>query len=280
LLERKDLQIEWELLLQDRSRMPTSNGRPFAIWVIVAGLVFSGSDLLYGIIPDLKNFSKFDPFIGLVGGFVVLCFFSGLGVVFTQRRWSFILSTVVSLGFALPSLFVYPQPMQFTTFVIATSSIPVLILVSIFSILSLLNLKKGLRQKKYLSSPRSVGGVLTVAALLFVCGAVSFGALQPHGIYTDAVQVIIVPGASSASNPTGHFSPQTITVVIGANNTVTWVNEDYSIHTVTSNTGIFDSGLLNSGDKWSYTFSTPGTYAYHCAIHPFMLGTIIVESAS
>ena len=266
--------------MEQRPKTLTSNHRPFAVWIIFAGLVFSGSDLLYGIIPDLRNPSLFDPFIGLVGGFVILCFVSAFGTFFTQRRWSFLLSVIVSLGFVFPSLAVYPKPTQFTTFVIATSSIPTLILVAIFSILSLLNLKKGLNQKKYIASPASVGGVLTVAILLLVVSAIAFGALFISNSPIDSSTVIIVAGASSPSNPSGHFSPKTIIVVIGLNNTVTWVNQDYSIHTITSNTGIFDSGLLNSGDKWSYTFSTPGTFAYHCAIHPYMTGTVIVKSAS
>ncbi len=269
-----------ETALEQKPKRPDLNRRrPFALWVITAGLLFAGLDLLYGIIPDLRNLSHFDPFIGLVGCFVILCFVSALGTFLTQRRWSFILSIIVSLGFVLPSLVVYPTPSQFTTFAIATSSIPILTLVAIFSLLSSLNLKKGLNQKKYLRSPKSIGGLLTVATLVLIMGAIAFGSFSPHVSSTDSVVVMMVPGASSPSNPSGHFSPMVITVVIGVNNTVTWVNKDYSIHTVTSNAGIFDSGLLNSGDKWSYTFSTPGTFAYHCAIHPFMTGIVIVKSS-
>jgi plastocyanin len=254
-----------------------SRRQPFAIWVIFAGLVYSGSDLLYGILPDLRNPSRFDPFIGLVAAFVILCYVSAFGILFTRRRWSFVSSAVVALGFVVPSLFVYPAPTQLTTFVIATSSIPILFLVSVFSILSLVNLKRGLDRKKYLSSPKSFGGLLTAATLVIVIGAAAFGALSTHQSLNDATTILIVSGASSPTNPTGHFSPNTITVEIGVNNTIVWINEDYSIHTITSNSGTFDSGLMNSGDKWSYTFFSPGVYAYHCAIHPYMTGTVIVK---
>ncbi len=213
-------------------------------------------------------------------GFVVLCLFSAIGTFVTQRRWGLVLSTVVSLGFVVPSLVVYPRPSDSTTFAIATSSIPILTLVAIFSILCLIDLKNGLNQKKYLATPRSIGGALTVATVLLVIVGVSYGTFFASNRSTlDAVTVSIVPGASNPSNAAGHFAPGIIIVVIGVNNTITWVNQDYTIHTVTSNSNLFNSGLLNFGDAWSYTFSTAGTYTYHCAIHPYMNGTVIVKSS-
>lgn len=82
-------------------------------------------------------------------------------------------------------------------------------------------------------------------------------------------QVIIVDFA---------FSPSNITVVIGVNNTVTWTNKDIATHTVTAIDGAFDSGDLNTNQSWTHTFTTPGTYAYECTIHPWMTGTLIVEA--
>jgi nitrite reductase (NO-forming) len=74
------------------------------------------------------------------------------------------------------------------------------------------------------------------------------------------------------------FSPSTLTVKAGT--TVTWVNDDSTIHTVVGDT--FDSRNekkdgLGKGDTFSYTFNTPGTYPYHCTMHPFMTGTVIVK---
>jgi plastocyanin len=143
-----------------------------------------------------------------------------------------------------------------------------------------LNLKKGLNQRKFLSSPRSLGGALTAVFLLIAILSVSYGAYSVAKVSTvNGVTISIVAGASNPSNAAGHFAPASIIVMIGVNNTVTWTNDDYTIHTVTSNSGLFGTGLLNHGDNWTYTFQTPGTYAYHCAIHPFMTGTIVVESA-
>ena len=71
------------------------------------------------------------------------------------------------------------------------------------------------------------------------------------------------------------FNPQTVYVTRGT--TLTWTNNDSMAHTVTSNTNAFASGVLNPGQTYSYTFTTPGTYQYHCAIHPSMTGTLVVQ---
>jgi nitrite reductase (NO-forming) len=94
---------------------------------------------------------------------------------------------------------------------------------------------------------------------------------------SPGVPVSIVAG--SAVNTTSVFySPPTITVVIGVNNTVTWTNNDQAPHTVTADNLSFDSGAINAGASWSNTFTSPGTYTYHCSYHPWMKGTVIVKS--
>jgi nitrite reductase (NO-forming) len=90
-------------------------------------------------------------------------------------------------------------------------------------------------------------------------------------------QVIIEQG-SAANTTTTYYSPPAITVVIGFNNTVTWVNDDNAPHTVTATDGSFNSGNLNPGQSWTHTFTTPGTYSYRCSYHLWMTGTIIVKS--
>jgi amicyanin len=76
------------------------------------------------------------------------------------------------------------------------------------------------------------------------------------------------------------FSPASLTIKAGT--TVTWKNTTAVPHTVTSDDGkSFDSSTANpiaaQSGTFSFTFSTPGTFAYHCAIHPFMKETIIVQ---
>ena len=74
------------------------------------------------------------------------------------------------------------------------------------------------------------------------------------------------------------FNPQQITVKAG--DTVTWVNHDDIPHTVASQTQAFRSKALDTDDKFSFTFATPGNYPYFCALHPHMTGTIVVEASA
>ena len=72
------------------------------------------------------------------------------------------------------------------------------------------------------------------------------------------------------------FNPQQITVKAG--DTVTWINHDDIPHTVTSKTMAFRSKAMDTDDKFSFTFATPGKFDYFCSLHPHMTGTIVVES--
>ena len=74
------------------------------------------------------------------------------------------------------------------------------------------------------------------------------------------------------------FLPQRITVKAGT--TVTWINEDDVPHTVASSGKLFKSKALDTADKFSFTFTTPGTYDYFCSVHPHMTGAVVVEAAS
>jgi plastocyanin len=99
------------------------------------------------------------------------------------------------------------------------------------------------------------------------------------GMAPASAAVSIANGAGTDTTNKG-FTPNTITVVLGVNNTVVWTNNDGSPHTVTSNGGAFDSGNMAPGQTYSFTFSAPGTYAYHCTYHPWMTGIVIVKAGS
>ena len=76
------------------------------------------------------------------------------------------------------------------------------------------------------------------------------------------------------------FLPSEVTIGVGE--TVTWVNDSTTIHTVTSGNpddgfdGIFDSGIIMGEDTFSHTFTEAGQYEYFCSIHPWMQGTVMV----
>jgi plastocyanin len=71
------------------------------------------------------------------------------------------------------------------------------------------------------------------------------------------------------------FVPATLDVAKGTSVTVT--NDDTTTHTATADDGGFDTGDVNPGSSKTITLDKPGTYAYHCTIHPFMKGTIVVK---
>jgi plastocyanin len=73
------------------------------------------------------------------------------------------------------------------------------------------------------------------------------------------------------------YQPSALTVLAGQ--TVTWRNSGLGPHTVTADSGQFDSGTLQTGAAFSYTFSAPGTFAYSCTIHPTMHGRVVVLAA-
>ena len=106
---------------------------------------------------------------------------------------------------------------------------------------------------------------------------------------SNCAYVNITLGAASCTDPTHPcgFSPPTITVVIGVNNTVVWTNQDSATHTVTPTTGSAwgvsqdCQGILGlcQGNTYQNTFSTAGTYQYKCLYHNGMLGEVIVKNS-
>ena len=71
------------------------------------------------------------------------------------------------------------------------------------------------------------------------------------------------------------FGPQAITVPVGT--TVTWTNSDHIPHTAVSTDGVFKSKVMDTDEKFSYTFTKAGTYPYYCSVHPKMTGQVLVK---
>ena len=83
------------------------------------------------------------------------------------------------------------------------------------------------------------------------------------------------PAISDVKIDNFSFTPVTLTVTAGS--TVTWTNRDDIPHTAVSTDGAFKSKVMDTDEKFSHTFATPGTYAYYCTIHPKMTGKIVVQ---
>jgi plastocyanin len=126
--------------------------------------------------------------------------------------------------------------------------------------------------------------LVTCMTLFLISG---FASIAPASAQ-PGVRVSIPSGSgspSAASQNLPGYSPATLTVVIGVNNTVTWDNNDTVSHTVTIVTqpaggGFVDSGTMPANASYSFTFTVPGTYMYGCSFHSWMHGTVIVLAAT
>ena len=83
------------------------------------------------------------------------------------------------------------------------------------------------------------------------------------------------PAAAEVKIDNFSFGPGTLTAPVGT--TVTWTNRDDIPHTVVSTEGVFKSKVLDSDEKFTFTFTKAGTFPYYCSIHPKMTGKIVVQ---
>ena len=99
----------------------------------------------------------------------------------------------------------------------------------------------------------------------------------PTGAVAPAAQPArnVAPTAAKVTIKSLKYSPDTIQITKGE--TIEWVNDDLTPHTVTSSSGEFDSGSMDVGATWRHTFSQPGTFAYSCTFHQEMKGSVIVK---
>jgi plastocyanin len=118
-----------------------------------------------------------------------------------------------------------------------------------------------------------------IVAMYVLSGSANMGvegsgnAQEPATPIPDNSTVVkIVANAGSNS-----FSPNPVKVKVGE--TMTWINDDSGIHTVTSKDGVFDSGMMGKGQSFSFTFDKAGEYSYHCEPHPSMVGTVVVTES-
>jgi len=138
------------------------------------------------------------------------------------------------------------------------------------------------------SSKPAIPAMIVAAILLalsmtpLTVAAVHFNSVQAPTT-SSTIVVIVAPNNSGAVEI--NFEPANVLLVIGVNNTIILKNADTADHTITSNSGDtfhFDTGDI-SGQTSSdpITFTTPGTYGYHCQFHPsYMHGTITVVAAT
>jgi plastocyanin len=123
---------------------------------------------------------------------------------------------------------------------------------------------------------------LVALTLLVAAGVLAAGCGGSGGDGGGSPTTTAAPTTSGAGTPASGtavaidnfaFSPAALNVKMGQQ--VTWTNKQDVAHTVTADGGAFDHPMP-SGATFSFTFATAGTVAYHCTIHPFMKGTVVV----
>ena len=142
-------------------------------------------------------------------------------------------------------------------------------------------LRSGRRRETIINRARIPGWVAPALTVIFVATLVGYFAATAYALGT----ALPAPAGGStvyiAETPiTWQYSPQSITVVVGVNSTVTWVSRSIAYDTVTARDGSFGSGTIPPGGTYSFTFLTPGTYQYYCIYHPWMTGTVTVLAES
>lgn len=130
--------------------------------------------------------------------------------------------------------------------------------------------RRGMDQSSFLII--SGGGLVVILLVLFSFGMFSTGRQSGADRYitnanAEAKETVVTIQNNTFSSP----------VTVKAGTKVTWMNSDSAEHTVVADDNSFDLGGILSSTSKSYTFTTPGTYPYHCMMHPGMTGTIIVE---
>jgi plastocyanin len=114
-------------------------------------------------------------------------------------------------------------------------------------------------------------------AVLIAVGILSAGALRIGSKDFSAAAAQQKPAAPEVKIDNFSFGPATLTVPAGT--TVTWTNRDDIPHTVTSSDDprLFKSKVLDTDEKFSFTFTKAGTYPYFCSIHPKMTAKVLVQ---
>jgi plastocyanin len=131
--------------------------------------------------------------------------------------------------------------------------------------------------------PASLVALAAVAGPIAGCGGsdsgsgdTQSGASAPPATSTASTQPDAGDSSGSVTISDFKFAPASLTVAPGAR--VTVANKDSTAHTATADNGSsFDTGDVDPGSSATVTLSKAGSYSYHCSIHPFMHGTLVVR---
>ena len=126
-------------------------------------------------------------------------------------------------------------------------------------------------------------GLITLSTIILAaCGGGSSAPTTPTPAPAAPAPAPATSISATVSIPAGAatlgaraYVPSPVTIAPGG--TVRWSNDDTIAHTTTSNNAVWNSGNVGPGSHFDVTFPTAGTFPYHCAIHPGMIGTVVVQ---
>jgi plastocyanin len=125
-----------------------------------------------------------------------------------------------------------------------------------------------LNQQRGATQSSSAGPAQRLWTALVVITAIALGcSANSHG--ADAAETVITIKDFS-------FMPPVVSIPVGS--TVTWINQDDEPHTVVAGDALFRSPALDTGESFSFTFSSPGKVEYLCSIHAQMSGRILITA--
>lgn len=230
------------------------------------------ADWLGGTIPFFDFYHI--PFVILFIISILLCW--------TRPRIGYFVTVIVGLvavAVFTPFTFVkgLSSPADVVLFVYVMTVFPLILAAVSYSAMGLLVMRKPERSNSFRFS--LLRRTVAVLVLGFIVGGVTVGALAAGtenqllasaGTSAD----IAIPRGAGTLGSTG-YTPINFTTTVGK--TVTRANKDTTQHTVTSTTGLFDSGILNPGQTYSHTFTQAGVYNYYCTLHSWMKGNVTVK---
>lgn len=112
-------------------------------------------------------------------------------------------------------------------------------------------------------------------ARVMLAAVMGSGGIQPK--HNGIIASVQEKPASTAEVNIDNFSFGPVAITIPVGTTVIWTNRDDIPHTVVSTEKVFKSKVLDTDEKFSYTFTKPGEYPYFCSIHPKMTGKVVVQ---
>jgi plastocyanin len=125
---------------------------------------------------------------------------------------------------------------------------------------------------------------LFAVAVVTACSSPAAATGLPTPVPPAALATLAPPKPAPAPDTSGgpavaieNFNFVAADLTVKAGTSVVWTNHDDVEHTVTASDNSFSSSSIPTEGQFSYTFSTPGTYSYFCAIHPFMTARVIVQ---